>query len=99
MDAAEDRARSQIMAIEQVHGIKFLNRDEIARLIVRSMVDDNQVLMVCTAINLWAAGNRIKGEVRIPEDLVENVMNIKRQRFSSNPRKAGKKKTLKGEKD
>ena len=80
MSAAEDKARSQIAAIEQIHGIKFLNREEIVCMIAQKIVNESQILPVCTAINLWVAGNDIHGQAMIPQDIVEETMDFKRQR-------------------
>jgi hypothetical protein len=82
MGTIKDRAQSHLMAIEQIHGLKFLNRDEIAELIAQSAADERQALLICTAVNLWAAGNGIKGEAKIPEDLVTGVENHVFQRSS-----------------
>ena len=75
MSTIQDRAQSHLMAIEQIHGLKFLNREEIAELIAQSAADERQALLICTAVNLWAAGNGVTGEAKIPEDLVASVKN------------------------
>ena len=82
MGTIKDRAQSHLMAIEQIHGLKFLNREEIAELIAQCAADERQALIFCTAVNLWAAGNNVMGEVKIPEDLVTNVKNHVFQRYS-----------------
>jgi hypothetical protein len=70
------------MAIEQIHGLKFLNLEEIAELIAQNSSDERQALLFCTAINLWAAGNVVTGEAKIPEYLVTSVENHVFQRSS-----------------
>ena len=82
MGTIKDRAQSHLMAIEQIHGLKFLNREEIAELIAQNAADERQALLFCTAINLWAAGNGVTGEAKIPEDLVTSVENHVFQRSS-----------------
>jgi len=82
MGTIKDRAQSHLMAIEQIHGLKFLNREEIAELIAQSATDERQALIFCTAVNLWAAGNNVTGEAKIPEDLVTSVENHVFQRSS-----------------
>lgn len=82
MGTIKDRAQSHLMAIEQIHGLKFLNREEIAELIAQSAADERQALLICTAINIWAAGNGVTGEAKIPEDLVTSVENHVFQRSS-----------------
>jgi hypothetical protein len=37
--------------------------------------DERQALLICTAVNLWAAGNGVTGEAKIPEDLITSVEN------------------------
>ena len=73
MGTIKDRAQSHLMVIEQIHGLKFLNREEIAELIAQSAADERQALLICTAINLWSAGNGVTGEAKIPEDLITNT--------------------------
>jgi hypothetical protein len=75
MGIIKDRAQSHLMAIEQIHGLKFLNREEIAELIAQSAADERQALLICTAINIWAAGNGVTGEAKILEDLITSVEN------------------------
>jgi hypothetical protein len=82
MGTIKDRAQSHLMAIEQIHGLKFLNREEIAELIAQSAADEHQALKFCTAVNLWAAGNNATGEVKISEDLVTSIKNHVFQRSS-----------------
>ncbi len=74
MDEAMARASAQLTTIEIVHDVKFKNKNEIARVIAESISDERQVLLVCTAINLWVAGNEIKGETVIPENLVADIL-------------------------
>lgn len=73
-DEIERIASSQIMTIEIVHEVKFKNKGEIARVIAGNVKDKREVLMVSTAINLWVAGNGIKGETEIPEKMVADII-------------------------
>lgn len=83
MNESVNRAESQLMAIEQIHGVKFLNREEVATRIGEGVADERQILLVCTGINLWVAGNELKGEVRIPDEMVASLLKLKgRQRAS-----------------
>jgi hypothetical protein len=89
MNESVNRAESQLMAIEQIHGIKFLNREEVAARIAEGVADEGQILLVCTGINLWAAGNELKEEVRIPDDLVATLLEPKgRHRAALRERRA-----------
>ncbi len=63
--------------IEIVHEVTFKNKERIAKMIANGAQNDRQVLQVCTAINLWVAGNKIRGEAEIPESLVAEIMKIK----------------------
>ncbi len=74
VDEIEKMASSQLMTIEIVHDVKFKNKDEIARIIAGDVKDKRKVLMVTTAINLWVAGNGIKGETEIPEKMVSDII-------------------------
>jgi hypothetical protein len=57
MKEFESLADAQLMAIEQVYGIRIANRDEVARLIGERAKDRRQVLTICTSLNSWAAMN------------------------------------------
>ncbi len=74
MGEVEDMASAQLTTIEIVHGVAFKNKGEIARMIAEGVSDKRQVLQVCTGINLWAAGNKIEGEMVIPEKLVSDAL-------------------------
>jgi hypothetical protein len=90
MGTIKDRAQSHLMAIEQIHGLKFLNREEIAELIAQSAADERQALLMCTAVNLWAAGNGVTGEAKIPEDLLQlQIANIQNHVFQRSSGKTG----------
>lgn len=90
MNESVNRAESQLMAIEQVHGIKLLNREEVATRIAEGVADERQILLVCTGINLRAAGNGLKGEVKIPDDLVTRLLELKGRQRASSSRARGK---------
>lgn len=65
-----DLAKAQLMAIEQIYGIKIENRDHIAQLIGEKAGDKRQVLTICTSLNLWVATNGRKVVV-IPHEVLE----------------------------
>lgn len=77
MDDLVMRASAQLKTIEIVHDVLFRNKEKIARMIADNTQNERQVLQVCTAINLWVAGNGIKGETEIPEDLIAGITRIK----------------------
>ena len=68
------RARSQLMAIEQVHGIRILNREEVASIIGSGAADHRQVLWICTSLNSWVAISGCRGEVSIPLDVINGLL-------------------------
>jgi hypothetical protein len=70
----EERARSQLMAIELAYGIKIKNRDEAARIIADKVEDQRLVLSICTSLNSWVAVNRCQGEVAIPNKLLNSLL-------------------------
>lgn len=90
MNESVNRAESQLMAIEQVHGIKFLNREEVATRITEGVADERQILLMCTFINLWVSENKLKGEVTIPEGLVATILELKGRGRASSSRGKGK---------
>jgi hypothetical protein len=80
MDETMGRASVELTTIEIMHEVKFKNKNEIARMIAEGISDERQILLVCTGINLWVAGNEIKGEAVIPEKLVADVLKAIRKR-------------------
>lgn len=80
MNEIEDRARSQLMVIEQVQSIRIRNRDEVARLIAEMARSTRDVMAVCTSLNLWIAINGLKGDVAIPRAVITSAFTeMKRQ--------------------
>jgi hypothetical protein len=68
-------AKAQLMAIEQIYGIKIENRDQIAQLIGEKAGDKRQVLTICTSLNSWVATNGQK-VVAIPQDVLEPLFSL-----------------------
>jgi hypothetical protein len=70
MTELEAQAQSQLIAIEQIYGIRIENRDHIARQIGEKAGDRRQVLTICTALNSWVAANGRKA-LAIPQEVLE----------------------------
>jgi len=70
MSEIEERAKAQLMMIEQVYGIKLTNRDEVAKLIASNVDNDRQVLTICSSLNSWVLLNKKRGNVTIPQDVL-----------------------------
>jgi hypothetical protein len=68
-------AKAQLMAIEQIYGIKIENRDQIAQLIGEKAGDKRQVLTICTSLNSWVAANGGKAVV-IPQEVLEPLFKL-----------------------
>ncbi|HUI40210.1 MAG TPA: hypothetical protein VLY86_04730 [Methanothrix sp.] len=90
MNESINKAESQLMAIEQIHGVKFLNREEVATRIGEVVSDERQILVMCTFINLWVSGNKLRGEVAIPEELVATILELEGRQRTSYSRGNGK---------
>jgi hypothetical protein len=75
MTELESQALAQLMAIEQIYGIKIENRDHIARLIGERAGDKRQVLTICTALNSWVAANG-RSVVSIPREVLEPLFKL-----------------------
>ena len=69
-----DRAMSHLMAIEQVHGIRIENRQELARFIGSQAENEQRVLDICTSLNFLVAIRDFSGEFSIPFSIIENCM-------------------------
>lgn len=70
MSEIEERAKAQLMMIEQVYGMRITNRDEIAQLIASNVDNDRQVLTICSSLNSWILLNRKRGNVTIPQEVL-----------------------------
>jgi hypothetical protein len=75
MTELESLALAQLMAIEQIYGMKIENRNQIARLIGDRVGDKRQVLTICTALNSWVAANGRKVVV-IPQEVLEPLFKM-----------------------
>lgn len=73
MNELEDRAKAQLMMIEQVYALKITNRDEVARLIASKVDNDRQILSICTSLNYWVLLNKKKGNVVIPQEVISKL--------------------------
>lgn len=76
MNEIEERAKAQLMMIEQVYSLKLANRDEVARLIASMVDDDRQVLSICSSLNSWVMLNRKSGNVVIPHEMLMRIFEI-----------------------
>jgi hypothetical protein len=75
MSELESLARAQLMAIEQIYGIRIKNREHIAQLIGKKAEDKRQVLTICTSLNSWVAAN-IREAVIIPYEVLEPLFRL-----------------------
>ncbi len=73
MNELEERAKAQLMMIEQVYGLKITNRDEVAQLIASNVDNDRQVLTICTSLNSWVLLNKKRGDVAIPQEVLSRL--------------------------
>ncbi len=74
MDEIEEQSKAQLMMIEQIYGLKIINRDEVAGLIAANVDNDRQVLTICSSLNSWILLNKKKGDVVIPRDVVLRLL-------------------------
>ncbi len=74
MDEIEDQSKAQLMMIEQIYGLKIINRDEVAGLIAANVDNDRQVLTICSSLNSWILLNKKKGDVVVPRDVVLRLL-------------------------
>lgn len=76
MSEIEDQARSQLMMIEQVYGLKITNREEVAKLIAGKVNHSRQVLTICSSLNSWVLLNKKRGEVIIPSSVLTRLFDM-----------------------
>ena len=68
----KDRINAHLETIEDVYGLKILNKNEVAGWISDRTIDEKTALTVATAINTWVMMNNDSSGVKIPY----NVMNV-----------------------
>jgi hypothetical protein len=50
MNEIVEQAKAQLMMIEQIYGLKIINRDEVADLIASNVDNNRQVLTICSSL-------------------------------------------------
>ena len=78
MDEIVEQAKAQLMMIEQIYGLKIINRDEVAGLIAANVDNNRQVLTVCSSLNSWILLNKKKGDVVIPQEVLSRLFETTR---------------------
>lgn len=73
MDEIEERAKAQLMMIEQIYALKITNLDDVAKLIAEKVDNDRQVLTICTSLNSWIFLNKKSGNVAIPHEVLSRL--------------------------
>ena len=72
MDEIVEQAKAQMM-IEQIYGLKIINRDEVAGLIAANVDNERQVLTICSSLSSWILLNKKKGDVVIPREVLSRL--------------------------
>ncbi len=78
MNEIVEQAKAQMMMIEQIYGLKIINRDEIAGLIAANVDNERQVLTICSSLNSWILLNKKKGDVAIPQEVLSRLFETTR---------------------
>ncbi len=78
MDEIVEQAKAQLMMIEQIYGLKIINRDDVAGLIASNVDNNRQVLTICTSLNSWILLNKKKGDVIIPQEVLSRLFETTR---------------------
>ncbi len=70
-NANEDVVRAQVEVIEQVYGVKFINKTELISWILSSAHTSHEAYGMTAALNTWVAVNNLSGPVRVPQSLFQ----------------------------
>ncbi|HWR26242.1 MAG TPA: hypothetical protein VN316_00010 [candidate division Zixibacteria bacterium] len=73
-----EQAKAQMMMIEQIYGLKIINRDEAAGLIAVNVDNERQVLTICSSLSSWILLNKKKGDVVIPREVLSRLFETTR---------------------
>ncbi|MCZ7373079.1 MAG: hypothetical protein O8C60_05395 [Candidatus Methanoperedens sp.] len=73
MDEIVEQAKAQMMMIEQIYGLKIINRDELAGLIAANVDNERQVLTICSSLSSWILLNKKKADVVIPREVLSRL--------------------------
>jgi hypothetical protein len=74
MNELEERAKSQLMIIENMYGIRIQKKDEVTNLIAGSAENSRQILRICSFLNSWLAMSGARGDVSIPADTLKKAI-------------------------
>jgi hypothetical protein len=78
MNEIIEQAKSQLMMIEQIYGLKIINRDEVAGFIASNVDNNRQVLTICSSLNSWILLNKKKGDIVIPQEVLSQLFKTTR---------------------
>ena len=78
MDEIFEQANAQLMMIEQIYGLKIINRDEVADFIDSNVDNNRQALTICSSLNSWILLNKKKGDVVIPQEVLSRIFETTR---------------------
>ncbi|MCZ7372411.1 MAG: hypothetical protein O8C60_01935 [Candidatus Methanoperedens sp.] len=78
MNEIVEQAKAQMMMIEQIYGLKIINRDEVADFIASNVDNNRQVLTICSSLNSWILLNKKKGDVVIPQEVLSRLFETTR---------------------
>ena len=67
-------ASAQLMVIEQVYGLTFRNRDEIAGWIGEVVYNARQILVVTSSLNNWVALEKAEGPVTLERVTFDRIV-------------------------
>ncbi len=73
MNEIVEQAKAQMMMMEQIYGLKIINRDEAAGLIAANVDNERQVLTICSSLSSWILLNKKKGDVVIPREVLSRL--------------------------
>ena len=73
MNEIVEQAKAQMLMIEQIYGLKIINRDEVAGLIAANVDNERQILTICSSLNSWIHLNKKKGDVVIPREVLSRL--------------------------
>ncbi len=78
MNEIVEQAKAQMMMMEQIYGLKIINRDEAAGLIAANVDNERQVLTICSSLSSWILLNKKKGDVSIPREVLSRLFETTR---------------------
>ena len=72
-ETLEARTRVYLSVIESAYEMRIINSKEVAKRIAEKTSDEGKIFIICSALNSWVGVKNLKGDARIPMEVVNEI--------------------------